>query len=253
MTAAASSPAGDFGAGLFDFRCAGSMLGQLRRAVIAMSGGHGGHGRGRGGPWEREFGGHKGPGHWGGGFVGGRGGWWPGPPTPPGPPRGPRGPKASRGDVRAAILALLREGPRNGYQIMSEIEERSGGAWRPSPGAVYPALSQLADEGLIEGEESAGRRTFRLTEAGLEYVEQNPDMARGAWESTEQQEAWEVPGLFAEAARLGGGIVQIAHAGTPAQVRAAERLLERTRRELYRILADDENSDDETDEDQQDV
>ncbi len=125
--------------------------------------------------------------------------------------------------------------------------------WRPSPGAVYPALSQLADEGLIEGEESGGRRTFRLTESGRQYVEQNPDMAHGAWESTEQQEAWEVPGLFAEAARLGGGIVQIAHAGTPAQVRAAERLLERTRRELYRILADEDDSDDETDEDQQDV
>ena len=123
------------------------------------------------------------------------------------------GRKAGRGDVRAAILALLREGPLNGYQIMSEIEERSSGAWRPSPGAVYPALSQLADEGLIEGAESAGRRTFSLTEAGREYVEQNPEMARGAWESAAQQEAWEVPGLFAEAARLGGGIVQIAHSG----------------------------------------
>ena len=66
-------------------------------------------------------------------------------------------------------------------------------------------------------------------------------MARGAWESRAQQEAWELPGLFAEAARLGAGIVQIAHAGTPGQVRAAERLLERTRRRLYRILADDDD------------
>jgi DNA-binding PadR family transcriptional regulator len=141
--------------------------------------------------------------------------------------------------VRAAILALLREGPRNGYQIMSEVEERTGGAWRPSPGAVYPALSQLADEGLIAGAESGSRRTFSLTEAGREYVDQNPEMARGAWESAAQQDAWQVPGLFTEAARLGGGIVQIAHAGTPEQIRAAERLLERTRRELYRILAGD--------------
>ncbi len=150
-----------------------------------------------------------------------------------------RAPKASRGDVRAAILALLREGPRNGYQIMSEIEERSGGAWRPSPGAVYPALSQLADEGLVTDEKSESRRTFSLTDAGREYVQRNPEMARGAWESTAQQEAWQVPGLFAEAARLGAGIVQMAHAGSPAQVRAAERLLERARRELYRLLADD--------------
>ncbi|MGO8961801.1 MAG: PadR family transcriptional regulator [Streptosporangiaceae bacterium] len=249
MSAAASSAAGDFGTAPFGvFSCGADALRDLRRAVIAMSGGRG---HSHGGPWERDFGGSRrgpGPGHWGGGFVGQRGGWWPGPPAPPGPSRGPRGQKASRGDVRAAILALLREGPRNGYQIMSDIEDRSGGAWRPSPGAVYPALSQLADEGLIEAADSAGRRTFRLTEAGRQYVEQNPEMARGAWESTEQQEAWQVPGLFAEAARLGGGIVQIAHAGSPAQVRAAERLLEQTRRELYRILAEVEDADDDTDE-----
>jgi DNA-binding PadR family transcriptional regulator len=152
--------------------------------------------------------------------------------------------------VRAAILALLREGPRTGYQIMSEIEERSAGAWRPSPGSVYPALSQLADEGLIVGEETGGRRAFRLTEAGQEYVEQNPHQARGAWESRAQQEAWQLPSLFAQAARLGSGIVQIAHAGTPAQVEAAERLLEQTRRKLYQILADE--GDDAQDEDAHD-
>jgi DNA-binding PadR family transcriptional regulator len=105
---------------------------------------------------------------------------------------------------------------------------------------------------LIAAEESAGRRSYALTDAGREYVEQNPEMARGAWESTDQQEAWQVPGLFAEAARLGGGIVQIAHAGTPEQVRAAERLLERTRRELYRILAEDEDTD-EQDQDEHDA
>ena len=93
---------------------------------------------------------------------------------------------------------------------MSEIEERSDGAWRPSPGAVYPALPQLADEGLIEGEESGGRRTFQLTDAGRRYVEENPEMARPAWESMAQGESGEVPGLFVAAARLGGGIVQMA-------------------------------------------
>jgi DNA-binding PadR family transcriptional regulator len=237
MMAEAAWGTGDVESGLAGvFKCAGDLLGQVRRGIWAMSGG-----RGRGRAWERGFGSRKGPGHWGGGFGGPWAGWWPGPPGPPGPPGSARGPKAGRGDVRAAILALLRERPRNGYQIMSEIEERSGGAWRPSPGAIYPALSQLADEGLIVGEESDGRRTYSLTEAGRQYVEQNPEMARGAWESAAQQEAWQedwqVPGLLAEAARLGGGIVQIAHAGTPEQVLAAEQLLHRTRRELYRILA----------------
>ncbi len=192
-----------------------------------------------GGSWQRGFGGNWGHGQWGG--AGAWGGWWPGPAAAQ-----QRGSKAGRGDVRAAILALLREGPRTGYQIMSDIKERSGGAWRPSPGAVYPALSQLADEGLIEGEESGGRRTFSLTDAGRAHIEQHPDLARGAWESKAQQDAWELPGLFAEAARLGGGIVQVAHAGSPAQIHAAERLLERTRRELYQILADDFDPDDDT-------
>ena len=231
MTAAACG-AGDADPGLFRaFRCGGDLLGHLCRGIWARSGGPW-----HAGPRQRKFGGPKGPGHWGGGFSGPWGGWWPG---PPGPPGAARGPKAGRGDVRAAILALLREGPHTGYQIMSEIEERSAGAWRPSPGAVYPALSQLADEGLIEGEESGGRRTFSLTEAGREYVEQNPEMARGAWESAAQQEAWQAPGLFTEAARLAGGIVQIAHAGTSEQIQAAEQLLRQTRRELYRILAED--------------
>jgi DNA-binding PadR family transcriptional regulator len=242
MMAAAAWGADEAGAGLFEmFKCAGDVLGQLRGGTRATAGGHW-----RGGPWEHKGGGKRGAGPWGGGSGGTWAGWWPG---PPGPQAQPRGPKAGRGDVRAAILALLREGPRNGYQIMSDIEERSGGAWRPSPGAVYPALSQLADEGLIEGEESGGRRTFRLTEAGRQYVEQHPERARGAWESASQQEAWQVPGLFAEAARLGGGIVQVAHAGTPEQVQAAEQLLERTRRELYRILA---GRDGDPDQDEQD-
>jgi DNA-binding PadR family transcriptional regulator len=214
------------------FSCLGDVLSQVHRTVGSMSAAHG-PGM-RGGPWDRGSG-RAGPRSWGG-FGGASTAWWPG---PTGAPGSSRGPKAGRGDVRAAILAVLVDGPRNGYQIMSEIEERSGGAWRPSPGAVYPALSLLADEGLIAGEESGGRRTFSLTDAGRAYVEQNPEMARGAWESMSQQEEWQLPGLFAVAARLGAGIVQVAHAGSPDQVRAAERLLEETRRRLYRILAED--------------
>ncbi len=216
------------------FRCAGGLLGQARGAADWMSGGRG-QGR-RGGPWARGFGRPGGPGGWPGGFGGPPGGWW------LDPPGFPRAPKAGRGDVRAAILALLREGPRNGYQIMSEIEERSGGAWRPSPGAVYPALQQLADEGLIEAEESGGRRTFRLTDAGRRHVEENPQMARAAWESMADGEPGETPGLLVAAARLGGSIVQMAHAGTPGQIRAAEQLLEQTRSRLYQILASDASS-----------
>jgi DNA-binding PadR family transcriptional regulator len=178
-------------------------------------------------------------GDWTAFFGGPRGGWWQG-------PQHPRRPKASRGDVRATILALLSEGPRTGYQIMSDIEERSGGTWRPSPGAVYPALQQLADEGLIIGDEANGRRTYRLTDAGRAYIAENPEMARGAWESMGHTGAGELPGLFAQAARLGAAIAQIATAGSPEQMREAERLLEQTRRRIYRLLADDDQPGDVT-------
>ena len=233
------------------FSCLGDLVSQVHRTVGSMSAGHGPGRRGgaehvRPAP-DRGAGWPGGPGQWGG-FGGTSSAWWPGPPGSPGTSRGP---KAGRGDVRAAILAVLQDGPRNGYQIMSEIEERSGGAWRPSPGAVYPALSLLADKGLIEGEEAGGRRTFRLTDAGRAYVEQHPEMARGAWESREQQEAWQLPGLFSVAARLGAGIVQVAHAGSPGQVRAAERLLEETRRRLYQILADDLGAEQDDDQDEE--
>ncbi len=81
--------------------------------------------------------------------------------------RGGGGRKARRGDIRTAALLLLAEEPRNGYQIMQEVQERSEGAWRPSPGSVYPALQQLEDEGLIRSEEVDGRKLFRLTDEGL--------------------------------------------------------------------------------------
>ena len=242
---ATDSAAGEFDPRFFEaFGCLGQLLSHIQEAVRAKAAG-GGPGW-AGGPWEHAFGRQKTRRAWPGGFPGKPGGFpggpggFGGPWGWPGPAGKSPGPKAGRGDVRAAILALLREGPRNGYQIMSEIEERSGGAWRPSPGAVYPALQQLADEGLIEAEESAGRRAFSLTDEGRRYVEENPDMARAAWESMAQDEPDEMPGLFVQAARLGGTIVQMAHAGTPEQVHAAEELLEQTRRRMYQILAEDD-------------
>src|SRR6185312_5283845 len=97
--------------------------------------------------------------------------------------RGGRGRgRAGRGDVRAAIISLLSEEPRNGYQIIQEINERTGGLWRASSGSVYPAISQLEDEGLIEPTDGNGRKLFALTEAGREHAERNAEQLRQLWQ-----------------------------------------------------------------------
>src|SRR3954454_11140168 len=83
------------------------------------------------------------------------------------------GSRVGRGDVRAAVLALLAEQPMHGYQIIHQIEERSGGLWKPSAGSVYPTLQLLADEGLISAEESNGRKPYSLTDAGRAEVSQS--------------------------------------------------------------------------------
>ncbi len=164
----------------------------------------------------------------------------------PGPPEfgpwfgGPRmrGPRVKRGDVRAAALALLADGPRNGYQIIQEISERSGGLWKPSPGSVYPALQQLEDEGLIAATTGeGGRRAFELTEEGRAYVAAHPDELQAPWDLV----AKSVGGDAIEMRRLFGTVAMAAHqvvrVGTAAQVAQAQQILTDARRKLYQILA----------------
>ncbi len=156
----------------------------------------------------------------------------------PGGPMG-RGPRARRGDVRAAMLKLLAEEPRNGYQLMQEIERRSDGVWRPSPGSVYPALQQLEDEGLVRSEETDGRKLFHLTDAGREAAEAIG--AEGApWDAVSESVDSDVWELFSVARQVGMAIFQLAQAGTPEQIAAAKEILSNARRSLYGILAEDE-------------
>ncbi|MEO3784599.1 PadR family transcriptional regulator [Actinocorallia sp. B10E7] len=145
---------------------------------------------------------------------------------------GPRG--GGRGRTRAAILLLLGEEPRSGHQIIQEAEERSGGFWSPRPGSVYPALQQLADEGLIRGEESGGRRIFALTDEGRAHAEANPPAA--PWEDPFSG-AGALADALKDAARLRTALVQVARDGSPEQIAEARRLAEGARRRLYGILA----------------
>jgi DNA-binding PadR family transcriptional regulator len=179
---------------------------------------------------------HHGRGRHRGGFGTGFGG-----PFGFGGPGGPfgRGGRARRGDVRAALLTLLAEEPRNGYQLMQEIERRSEGVWRPSPGSVYPALQQLEDEGLVRSDESEGRKLFHLTDAGREAAA--AATAEGApWDAASESvdaDAWQ---LFNVARQVGMAIFQIAQVGTAEQLASAREILTNARRSLYGILAEDD-------------
>jgi DNA-binding PadR family transcriptional regulator len=166
---------------------------------------------------------------WGGGGPFGGPGW--------GPHRRGSG-RARRGDVRFALLRLLAEEPRNGYQLIQAIEERSEGVWRPSPGSVYPTLSQLEDEGLIRSVEADGARRFELTEAGREHLEGRAEEA-DPWEPAAQNTENPLAELAPLVMQIGKATFQVASVGTPAQRDRARALLTDTRRALYRILAED--------------
>lgn len=147
------------------------------------------------------------------------------------------GTRAGRGEVRSAVLALLAERPMHGYQIIREIEERSGGSWKPSAGSIYPALQLLSDEGLISAEESNGRKIYSLTEAGQEEVA-GAD-APAPWESTGTESGTGFAALPKAGVELAQAAAQVGRTGTSKQVQEAVKVLDEARRRLYSILAQD--------------
>lgn len=193
----------------------------------------GGHRRGRrGGPFGRPGGfGPGGPGGFGGPGFGGPGF---------GGPRGGHRGRRARGDVRTAVLALLAEEPMHGYQIIQEIGERSGGSWRPSPGSVYPTVSQLADEGLVRTEKAEGRSVIHLTDAGRSYVDEHREELDAVWNTAAAEDGFSA--LREAGAGLAGAVAQVAQVGRDEQVAEAVRLLDDTRRRLYLLLAGEETA-----------
>jgi DNA-binding PadR family transcriptional regulator len=147
-------------------------------------------------------------------------------------------PRMARGDVRAAVLAILAEKPMHGYQIIQEIETRSAGAWKPSPGSVYPTLQMLADEGLIVAEESAGKKTYSLTEAGRAEAAA-AEGTSAPWEAAGARDSARATALPKAGAKLAQATAQVASSGSPEQVQQAVDVLDEARRKLYSILAQD--------------
>ncbi|HET7397228.1 MAG TPA: PadR family transcriptional regulator [Intrasporangium sp.] len=222
----------------------------------------------QGSRWGAGWAGWPGPGWVGPGWGGGRGGWPGHGPGGhggfgphghrPGPPpwvrdlmrqfggphlAPPRGPRARRGDVRAAILDVLAGDEMNGYQVIQQISERTGGAWKPSPGSIYPTVQQLEDEGLVEGRDVGGRRLLRLTDEGRAYVEQHADEMAATWAPfepppTSGDAPADGPELLPAMSQVAGALWQVMTTGTAAQRAEATEIMRDTRRRLYGLLAD---------------
>jgi DNA-binding PadR family transcriptional regulator len=167
--------------------------------------------RGRHGSWERAwFGGQP--------WAGGR--------------------RAKRGDVRTALLTLLSDEPMHGYDLIRELEERSGGAWRPSPGSIYPTLQLLEDEGLVASEERDGKRVYTINDAGRAELEERRE--RGGEEPWEFGSLGEGFGQLRESGfQLAAAAMQVARTGSEAQRKHAAEVLAEARKKIYALLAED--------------
>jgi DNA-binding PadR family transcriptional regulator len=153
--------------------------------------------------------------------------------------RGRHGGRMRRGDIRTALLAALAEGPGHGYDVMQTLEEKTGGAWRPSPGSVYPTLQLLEDEGLVRSVEREGKRVYEITDEGRTEATRRIEAAGGTpWELAGRtggrgNELRDAMGMLFLAAK------QVTVAGDPAQTERAMVIVNDARKKLYQLLAED--------------
>ncbi|WP_234988016.1 PadR family transcriptional regulator [Demequina sp. NBRC 110056] len=140
--------------------------------------------------------------------------------------------------MRAAVLVLLAEEPRHGYDLIRAIEERTDGAWAPSPGSIYPTLQSLQDEGLVQVEEVDGRRTASLTDEGRAWIEDNaPDQERLFAVERGRAAHREV---MVELRALSEAVTHVIRSvDTPEATARATEILASARKDLYRVLAED--------------
>ncbi|MDE0573631.1 PadR family transcriptional regulator [Demequina sp. B12] len=146
------------------------------------------------------------------------------------------GTRMGRGDVRAAVLALLLEEPMHGYQIIREIQERTEGRWKPSAGSVYPTLQLLADEGLVTAELSQDRKTYSLTADAQDEAE--AAAASAPWIKDDEETEGRPFGALSKAGLdLAQATAEVARIGSAEQQKATIEALDEARRKIYSILA----------------
>ena len=139
--------------------------------------------------------------------------------------------RARRGAVQASILTLLAERPMNGYELITELETRSEGRWRPSPGAIYPALSKMEERGAITSmmntiDDAGGKLQFQLTERGRTmlayYTEEQGEGAAPPWGAPPSESGGDLRGQLFE---LVGQARRLRRSGTADQVRRASEII----------------------------
>lgn len=143
--------------------------------------------------------------------------------------------RMGRGDIRTAILTALVAEPMHGYQIIQAIEKRTLGAWKPSPGSIYPTLQLLADEGLVTAEQVGERKVYSLTDGGRAAADEAGAMPGDARPGMDHSRAR----LPKSGAKLAQAAAQVMQSGTADQRERAADLLDETRRKLYALLAED--------------
>jgi DNA-binding PadR family transcriptional regulator len=150
---------------------------------------------------------------------------------------GRRGAAVRRGEVRPLILAALRDKPMHGYEVIQELEAQSGGRWRPSAGSIYPTLQQLADEGLVTGEDIDGRRIYTITERGRALTAESGN--RSPWTDRDDESGPDVRKL---AMQVVAAAMQVQRIGSGHARGEADRILTDARKQLYRLLSEDEEA-----------
>ena len=139
-----------------------------------------------------------------------------------------------------ALLTIVAEQPMHGYDLIRELEERSGGAWHPSPGSIYPTLQMLEEQGLLTSEDADGKRVYSITDDGRAHLEERRARSGGAapWEmAREGRERFRE--LFGAMSQLGAAVMQVARAGSTEQVARVTEIVAEARKKVYALLAED--------------
>jgi len=192
-----------------------------------------GHGRGRGQDWRGFFGEGEAPWEWGPrefGFGPGFGGRE----------------RLERGTLRFIIMDVLKDSPKHGYEIIKQLEERTHGAYSPSPGTLYPTLQLLEDQGIVHSDQESDRRVYNLTEAGRAELDRNAGLVASFWSRFEERQPSR-PDMYelkfaADAMKdllrtLAIGLRTGAFMNNPETVRKVRQALERCQNEIREIIS----------------